>query len=452
MVVRYHQGRGFQGVPGKRDRSGRNLNEDPDRTNPHMWKAVDIDAWGESRRSGFSRVKGPVEEIIRQVREGGDDAVRSLSEKFDHIRPDTLLVSEEDRQAAYDRVDTRLVESLIESEARIAQFHEMMRPEDLWLRQVAPGITLGMKTTPLDRIGAYIPGGRASYLSTALMCTVPARVAGVPSICCCSPPPIHPATLVALDIAGVEEIYQIGGAQAIAAMALGTESIRPVLKIVGPGNIYVTAAKVLLRESAEIDFPAGPSEIAIIADETADPEFIAADILAQAEHDPHAACILLTTDKKIMHETWTHIERMSKRASRRDIIEKALKNSGYFIADDIDGAISAANTIAPEHLSIQTTEPMHVLSRITNAGAIFIGPYAAVAFGDYSSGTNHVLPTAGYSRMYSGLDVMHFLKTSSVQLIEREGVELMGEIVETIAGAEGLSAHAESVRIRRMRP
>ncbi len=363
-----------------------------------------------------------------------------------------LLVSDEEREEAYEKVETRLVESLIEAEARISSFHEMSRPEDIWLRQVSPGITLGVKTTALDRIGAYVPGGRAAYPSTALMCTVPARVAGVPSVCCCSPPPVHPATLIALDIAGVDEVYQVGGAQAIAAMALGTETIEPVQKIVGPGNVYVTAAKVLLREHAEIDFPAGPSEIAIIADGTADPEFIAADILAQAEHDPHAACVLITTDESIAKKTGAIVETMMKTASRRTIIEKALKNSGYYIADCMDDAIDAVNYLAPEHLSVQTADSMHVLSRIRHAGSIFVGPNAAVACGDFASGTNHVLPTAGYARTYSGLDVRHFTKTSTVQIIDREGIELIGDAVETIADAEGLFAHSESVRVRRRRP
>jgi len=417
-----------------------------------MWQAVDIETWVEERRSGISGVKEPVEDIIRMVREGGDKALFDLTEKFDNIRLSGLLVSEEEREEAYDKVETRLVESLIEAEARISAFHEMSRPEDLWLRKVSPGITLGVKTTALDRIGAYVPGGRAAYPSTALMCTVPARVAGVPSVCCCSPPPVHPATLIALDIAGVDEVYQVGGAQAIAAMALGTETIEPVQKIVGPGNVYVTAAKVLLREYAEIDFPAGPSEIAIIADGNSDPEFIAADILAQAEHDPHAACVLITTDETIAKKAGAIVETMMKSASRRTIIEKALKNSGYFIADCLDDAIDAVNYLAPEHLSIQTSDTMYVLSRVRHAGSIFVGPNAAVACGDFASGTNHVLPTAGYARTYSGLDVRHFTKTSTVQIIDREGIELIGDTVETIANAEGLFAHAESVRVRRKRP
>ena len=417
-----------------------------------MWQQVEIGDWLAERKSGIADVKGRVADIISQVRESGDAALVTLSKKYDGVSLSSLAVTEEEREDAYQHVDQDLIDRLIEAESRIAGFHAMSRPEDLWLRQTAPGITLGIKTTPLERIGAYVPGGRAAYPSTALMCTVPARVAGVASICACSPPPIHPATLVAFDIAGVSEIYQVGGAQAIAAMALGTETISPVQKIVGPGNVYVTAAKVMLREEADIDFPAGPSEIAIIADDSADPEFIAADIIAQAEHDPNAACVLITIDPSIAEKTGEFIEKMVPSQERKEIIGKALENSGYYIASCIEDAIDASDYIAPEHLSLQVRDPMYALSRIHHAGAVFVGRDAAVACGDFATGTNHVLPTAGYAKSYSGLNVSHFLKTTSVQIIEREGLEAIGDIVETIADAEGLHAHADSVRVRRKRP
>jgi histidinol dehydrogenase len=416
-----------------------------------MWKAVTVEEWTGQRKAVLSSVRGAVEQIIGRVREGGDDALIALTEEFDHVRLDQLTVSEEERDAAYEKVDTRLVEALIEAEARIEQFHEMQLPRGLWLEETEPGIILGVKTTPLARIGAYIPGGRAAYPSTALMCTVPAAVAGVESICCCSPPPVHPLTLVALDIAGVEEVYQVGGAQAIAAMALGTRTIAPVRKIVGPGNLYVTVAKMLLREYAEIDFPAGPSEIAIIADETADPEFIAADIIAQAEHDPHAAGLLVTTDDALAIKVGRRVDLMAKGTFRREIVTKALANCGYLVVGDIGEAIRVIDRIAPEHLSIQVADPMPVLARVQNAGSIFIGPYSAVACGDYSAGTNHVLPTAGYANVYSGLDIHHFCKRSPVQLIDREGLDSIGDGIELIAGAEGQYAHAKSVHIRRKR-
>ena len=415
-----------------------------------MWKAVEVDAWIASRKSSLEDVRATVSGIIERVQNEGDEALRALAKK--HCDLTDIAVSNEEREAAYDSVDPKIVESLVEAEARIERFCELQRPRDLWLQEVEPGIVLGVKTTALRRVGIYVPGGRASYPSSALMCAVPARVAGVQEICACSPPPVKPLTLVALDIAGVTEIYNAGGAQAIAAMALGTQTIRPVQKIVGPGNLYVTMAKMLLRENVEIDFPAGPSEIAIIADHTADPRIIAADILAQAEHDPDAACILITTDKKLAQSTGRQVAAMAGKAPRKEIIGQALNNSGYVIVSDLNEAIAVSDAIAPEHLSIQVADPLAVVTRVRNAGAIFVGRYSAVACGDYAVGTNHVLPTAGYAATYTGLDVQHFCKTSSVEIINREGLEKIGDIVETIAEAEGFFAHAESVRIRRKTP
>ena len=410
------------------------------RTHLHMLKPLQVEAWVQSRRSDLDDVREPVEAIIRQVREGKDSALRDLTARFDGIEIEDFRVTEEEIEAAYDDINPELTERLIEAEARITQFHELQKRTGMWLQETEPGITLGVKTTALSRIGAYVPGGRAAYPSTALMTAVPARVAGVKEICCCTPPPIHPLTLVALDIAGVSEIYRLGGAQAIAAMALGTETIAPVQKIVGPGNIFVTAAKMMLRDHAEIDFPAGPSEIGIIADASAIPEYIAADILAQAEHDPKAACILVTTDPAIAEAASAEVARMFEQSPRQEIIGKALENSGYVLAETLDEAISLMNRIAPEHLSIQVADTFAVLSKIENAGSIFAGPFTAVACGDYASGTNHVLPTAGYARMYSGLNVDHFCKTSTIQMIDQEGLESIGDIVETLADAEGLHA------------
>jgi len=412
-----------------------------------MWKAVEVDAWIAGRKSSLEDVRGTVTGIIDRVQNEGDSALRALAKK--HCELTDIAVSDEERESAYDQVDAKIVESLVEAEARIERFHELQRPRDLWLEEVEPGIVLGVKTTALQRVGIYVPGGRAAYPSSALMCAVPARVAGVKEICACSPPPIKPLTLVALDIAGVTEIYNAGGAQAIAAMALGTETIRPVQKIVGPGNVYVTMAKMMLREKVEIDFPAGPSEIGIIADETADPRIVAADILAQAEHDPHAACILITTDKSLAERVGKEVAAMTRKAPRKEIIEKALENSGYVLVSTLEEAIAASDAIAPEHLSIQVADPLFVVTRVQNAGALFVGRYSAVACGDYAVGTNHVLPTAGYAKTYSGLDVQHFCKTASVEMISRDGLEAIGDIVETIADAEGLPAHAESVRVRR---
>ena len=411
-----------------------------------MWKAVGIDAWLAGRKSSLEDARVTVTDVIERVRKNGDTALRELSR---HYKLKEIAVSDEERESAYDDVDTKIVESLIEAHARIERFHELQKPRDLWFQEMEPGIVLGIKTTALDRIGIYVPGGRAPYPSSALMCAVPAKVAGVREICACSPPPIHPMTLVALDIAGVSEIYRSGGAQAIAAMALGTETVRAVQKIVGPGNVYVTLAKMMLREHVEIDFPAGPSEIGIIADHTADPRIVASDILAQAEHDPNAACILITTDKNLPGKVGHEIAGLLATAPRKEIIEKALNNSGYTIVKDMDEAIAASDTVAPEHLSIQVADPLSVVTRVKNAGAIFVGKYSAVACGDYAVGTNHVLPTAGYAKMYSGLDVSHFCKTTSVEMIDKNGLESIGDIVETLAEAEGLHAHAQSVKIRR---
>jgi histidinol dehydrogenase len=412
-----------------------------------MWKAVGIEEWLAGRKSSLEDARAAVTGIIERVRNEGDAALKDLAKK--HCLLTDIAVSDEEREEAYEKVDAQIIESLVEAHARIERFHELQKPRDLWLQEMEPGIVLGIRTTPLNRVGLYIPGGRAAYPSSALMCAVPASVAGVQEICACSPPPIKPLTLVALDIAGVTEIYNAGGAQAVAAMALGTESIRPVQKIVGPGNVYVTLAKMMLREKAEIDFPAGPSEIGIIADSTADPRIVAADILAQSEHDPNAACILITTDKNLPGKVGREIEAMTKAAPRREIIVEALKNSGYTIVSTIQEAIEASDVVAPEHLSIQVADPLSVVTRVKNAGAIFVGRYSAVACGDYAVGTNHVLPTAGYSKMYSGLDVAHFCKTASVEMIDKSGLEAIGDIVETIAEAEGLHAHARSVKIRR---
>ena len=413
-----------------------------------MLKALDVDAWVASRRSSLDEAKRSASEIIDLVRNEGDAALLRMARKYE---PDaeSVRISEEEVAAAYEAVDERLVEAVIEAEARITRFHERQKERDLWLEEAEPGITLGIKTTPIDRAGLYVPGRRAAYPSTALMNAIPAKVAGVASLCACSPPPVLPLTLVALDIVGVDEVYRIGGAQAVAAMALGTETIRPCRKIVGPGNAYVTAAKMLLRDHAEIDFPAGPSEIGIIADGSANPAFIASDILAQAEHDPDAACILIATDGSLVHRVEEELGRQLAAAPRKEVMVQALANSGFVTASDLGAAVAAMDEVAPEHLSIMVEDPLPVLMAVRNAGSIFVGPYAPVAAGDYASGTNHVLPTAGYAATYSGLNVAHFTKTSTVQIISRTGLEAIGDTVEAIADAEGLNAHAASVRVRR---
>ena len=416
-----------------------------------VWTALTLDIWLSRQQATLTGVSGAVQTIIDEVADRGDAALFDLCERFDKIRPDHLQVSEDNIDAAYESVDPEVIESLTQAYSRICAFHELQRQKDLWLVESEPGITLGVKITPLERVGMYVPGGRAAYPSTVLMCAVPAQVAGVKEIICCTPPPVNPLTLVAADIAGVTEIYTIGGAQAIAAMALGTDTIKPVQKIVGPGNAYVTAAKMKLRGTVEIDFPAGPSEIAIIADHTARPDFIAADILAQSEHDPQAASILITTDPKLAVQVGEWITQLMDKAPRKEIIRKALDQSGYLIVENMTEAIRISDRIAPEHLSIQVQDALPVLQGVKNAGSIFVGPFAPVACGDYASGTNHVLPTAGNAKLYSGLNVAHFTKTSTVQIISREGIETIGDMVESLATAEGLYAHAASSRIRRER-
>ncbi len=414
-----------------------------------MWKQVNEDFWKENRESKVGQVEDTVREIVENVRLNGDKALRELAKKFDHVDLDSIAVTREEIEAAYDQVSPEVEEELENACYNIQRFHEMQKPAGLWLREVEPGITLGVKSTPLERVGCYIPGGRASYPSTVLMTIVPARVAGVDEVIMCTPAPINPLTLVAADIAGADEIYKSGGAQAIAAMALGTESIEPVQKIVGPGNVFVTGAKMMLRNKVDIDFPAGPSEIGVLADDSAVPEYVASDLVAQAEHDPSSASLLVTCDPSLPDKVWAIMEKMIADAPRKEIITKAMDNSGYIVAEDLDLAIEVMNGIAPEHLSIQVRDPLDVLSKVRNGGSIFIGPYTPVAAGDYASGTNHVLPTAGHAMTCSGLNVAHFMKTSTVQYLTKEGLANIAGTIETLAEAEGLYAHKESVKVRK---
>ena len=413
-----------------------------------MWKQVSEDFWAQNRASKVDQVNDTVKDIIDQVRKDGDKALIELAEKFDKVKLKTVVATREEIEEAYEKVSSDIVEELENAAYNIQRFHEMQKPRGLWLTEVEPGITLGVKTTPLERVGCYIPGGRASYPSTVLMTAIPARVAGVDEIIMFTPAPANPLTLVAADIAGVDEIYYSGGAQAIAAMALGTKSVEPVQKIVGPGNVFVTAAKMMLRDKVDIDFPAGPSEVAVLADSTADPEFVAVDLVAQAEHDPSSACLLITSDPTLPDKAWKYMEKIIAETPRREIIEKAMNNSGYIIAEDDDLAVEIMNEIAPEHLSIQTANPLDTLSKVRNAGSIFVGPYTPVAAGDYASGTNHVLPTAGNAKTCSGLNVMTFMKTSTVQYLTKDGLDALAPTVQTLATAEGLHAHAASVKVR----
>ncbi len=339
-----------------------------------MWQPLDVDEWAERRRGELRNVQSSVRDIIEKVRDHGDGALLELTERFDKVKLASLRVSEEEMEAAYELVDPSLVKALRVAAANIERFHQMQLEAQNWTKEVEPGITLGVRLLPIHRVGAYVPGGRASYPSTALMCVIPAKVAGVQEVVVCTPPPANPLTLVALDIAGADEVYLIGGAQAVAAMALGTASIDRVSKIVGPGNVFVTEAKLQLRDKVEIDFPAGPSEVLVIADETAEPAFVAADILAQAEHDPNSACILVTTSRPLAERVGKEVERAVSSSPRREIVQQSLRNSGFVIAKDLEEAASLSDRIAPEHLSIQTRDPMRTLSMIHSAGSIFVGP------------------------------------------------------------------------------
>lgn len=415
---------------------------------PEKWKEIDEEYWIQNRMSKTDEVKETVEGIIEQVRKDGDKALRELTKKFDKVDVERFAVSREEIEAAYEEVDQEVVDELENAAFNIQRFHRMQLPPDMWTTEVEPGITLGVKSTPLNRVGCYIPGGLASYPSTALMTVVAAKTAGVDEVICCTPGQINPAVLVALDIAGCDEIYRVGGAQAIAAMALGTESIEKVQKIVGPGNRFVTEAKILLQDIVGIDFPAGPSEAAVLADSSAVPEFVAADLVAQGEHGPSSAFVLVTDDPSLPDKVWEQMMIQLKDEPRRDIIAQSMKNSGYIVAKDMELAIEIMNGVAPEHLCIEVKDPMDVLSKIRNAGSIFVGPYTPIAAGDYASGTNHVLPTSGYATMCSGLTVSMFRKTSTVQMLTKEGLAALAPTINTLAGVEGLHAHANSVKIR----
>jgi len=408
-----------------------------------------------SRETGIQDVLPVVNEILMEVGSKGDEALFQYTEKFEGAKLDDLRVSQEEIDAAYEAADERLLESLIQAAENIFAFHNKQQEHDFWMTEVSPGVAVGQKVVSLDSVGAYVPGGRAAYPSSALMTVIPAKVADVPRIVVCTPPQadgsVTPLTLIAADMSGADEIYKLGGAQAIAAMAFGTDTIERVNKIVGPGNIYVTAAKMLLRGTVEIDFPAGPSEVLIIADRTADPGVIAADMIAQGEHDPKSLSVLVATDELLASAVTEELKIQAAGADRRAIVEQSLEHSAVLVASDLDEAVDFSNAFAPEHLEIMTSDPMGMLRFIRHAGSVFLGRYTPVAAGDYASGTNHVLPTSGYARVFSGLNVDHFTKKITVQMITDDGLLGLEETVTTLAEAEGLKGHAESVR-RRLEP
>lgn len=412
-----------------------------------------IDLAHEIKRSeeDVNNVVGTVTRILEDVKLNGDEAILKYSEKFDGVRVKNLKVTPLEIKKAYETIDGGLVEALKKAAHNIENFHKKQIPTPWHTTQ--SGITLGQIIRPINIAGCYIPGGRAAYPSSILMTVIPAKIAGVEKVVCVTPPQsdgsVLDAILVAADIAGADEIYKVGGAQAIAALAYGTDSIPKVEKIVGPGNIFVTAAKKLVYGHVDIEFPAGPSEVLILADESANPMFLATDILAQAEHDPNASCFLVTDSLDLAFKTNEFVEEFTQQSLRRDIIEESLtKNGKIIVTDNIDESIFVTNEYAPEHLVISTKNDKEVLSKINNAGSIFIGSYSPVAAGDYGSGTNHVLPTGGGARMYSGLSTESFIKKPTVQRITREGLEELSKISVPIAEYEGFQAHADSFKRR----
>ena len=402
----------------------------------------------------YGQYESAVAEIIETVKKGGDEALFSYTEKFDHCKMDAahIRVTREEIDEAYQKVDADFVEVMKKSAANIRAFHEKQL-RNSWFDPKPDGTILGMKILPIAIAGVYVPGGKAAYPSSVLMNVLPAKVAGVERIIMTTPPgadgKVNPGTLVAAHIAGVDEIYKVGGAQAIVAMAFGTQSIPKVDKITGPGNIFVALAKKACFGYVSIDSIAGPSEILVIADETANPRYVATDLLSQAEHDELASAILITTSKTLADQVSVEVDRFVANLSRREIIEKSLNNYGYILlVDSLDEAADTANEIASEHLEILTKDPFAMMTKIRNAGAIFLGEYSSEPLGDYFAGPNHVLPTNGTARFFSPLNVDDFLKKTSIISYSRPALEKIHQDIECFAENEGLTAHANSIRVR----
>ena len=404
--------------------------------------------------TSYGSYEQSVREILDDVRERRDQALFKYTEKFDgaRISADNILVTEEEIREAYREVDPELVEIIRRSLHNIRTYHEKQRQYS-WFDSRPDGTILGQKVTPLARVGVYVPGGKAAYPSSVLMNIAPAKVAGVDEIIMTTPPgkdgKVTATTLVAANEAGADRIYKAGGAQAIAALAFGTESIPKVDKIVGPGNIYVALAKKSVYGHVSIDSVAGPSEILVLADETANPRYVAADLLSQAEHDELASAILVTTSEALAKEVSDWTDRFIRELSRGEIIRKSLDNYGHILlADTLEDAIDAANEIASEHMEIVTADPFEVMTKIRNAGAIFIGEYSSEPLGDYFAGPNHVLPTNGTAKFFSPLSVDDFIKKSSLISYSRDALEKVHTDIEKFAEAEHLTAHANSIKVR----
>ena len=395
-----------------------------------------------------------VQAILNDIKENKDEAMFRYTKQFDgaDINAASILVTKEEIEAAYKQVDEKLVAIIRKSIENIRVYHEKQKQYS-WFDSEENGTILGQKVTPLERVGVYVPGGKAAYPSSVLMNIIPAKGAGVKEIVMTTPPNkegiVNPATLVAANEAGIDKIYKVGGAQAIGALAYGTESIKKVDKIVGPGNIYVALAKKLVYGNVSIDSIAGPSEILVLADETANPRFVAADLLSQAEHDQLASAILVTTSEELAKKVEKEVEQFTSELSRKEIIESSLSQYGYIlIAKDLEEAIEVVNEIASEHLELMTKDPFQVMTKIKNAGAIFIGEYSSEPLGDYFAGPNHVLPTNGTAKFFSPLSVDDFVKKSSIIYYSREALEPIHQDIIDFATAEQLTAHANSIKVR----
>lgn len=402
----------------------------------------------------YDSYQDTVNEILNEVREKGDEALFAFTKKFDkaEISAENILVTEDEIKEAYSLVDESLVEVMKKSLENVKVFHEKQL-RNSWIETREDGVILGQRVTPLESVGVYVPGGKAAYPSSVLMNIIPAKVAGVERIVMTTPPgadgKVNPATLVAANLAGATEIYKVGGAQAVAALAYGTESIKKVAKICGPGNIFVALAKKTVYGHVSIDSIAGPSEILVLADETANPRYVAADLLSQAEHDELASAILVTTSEKLAEDVEKEIEGFLQTLSRTEIIRKSLDNYGYLlVVEDMEKAVEVANEIASEHLEILTKNPFDTMTRIKNAGAIFLGEYSSEPLGDYFAGPNHVLPTNGTAKFFSPLNVDDFIKKSSLISYSKEALEPIHKDIIQFAEAEHLTAHANSIAVR----
>jgi len=404
--------------------------------------------------NSYGEFESRVNDIITAVRERRDEAIFEYTKRFDgaDINASNILVTEEEIAEAYEQVDEKLLDVIRKALVNIRDYHAKQR-QNSWFDSQPNGIILGQKVTPLKTVGVYVPGGKAVYPSSVLMNVMPAKVAGVDEIIMTTPPgadgKVYPSTLVAAKEAGVDKIYKVGGAQAVAAMAFGTESIPKVDKIVGPGNIYVALAKKAVFGYVSIDSIAGPSEILVLADETANPRFVAADLLSQAEHDEMASAILITTSRELAEKVSVEVDKFVAELSRTEIMQKSLDNYGYIlVADTLEAAIDTANEIASEHLEIVTKNPFEVMTKIRNAGAIFVGEYSSEPLGDYFAGPNHVLPTNGTAKFFSPLGVDDFIKKSSIISYSREALEPVYKDIVQFAECEKLTAHANSIRVR----